>query len=60
MTDLSITEAPEPKAKPYRVVLATKHLVKQRAKAIAARDKAAGEVKELDAALLALGWPSEE
>lgn len=57
---LSITEAPEPKSKPRHVVIATRHLVTQRSKAIAVRDKAAGEVKELDAALLALGWPTEE
>jgi hypothetical protein len=42
--------------KPRHVAIATNHLVIQREKAIAVRDKAAAEVKELDAALLALGW----
>ena len=42
--------------KPRHVAIATNHLVIQRMKAIAVRDKAAAEVKELDAALLALGW----
>jgi hypothetical protein len=42
--------------KPRHVAIATNHLVIQRDKAISIRDKAANEVKELDAALLALGW----
>ena len=45
--------------KPRHVAIATNHLVIQRDKAIAIRDKAANEVKELDAALLALGWLEE-
>ena len=49
-----IVEAPR---KPRHVAIATNHLIAQREKAIAVRDKAAKEVEELDAALLALGWP---
>ena len=45
--------------KPRHVAIATNHLVIQREKAIAVRDKAAAEVQELDAALLALGWLEE-
>ncbi len=45
--------------KPRHVNIATNHLVIQREKAIAVRDKAAKEVEDLDAALLALGWPEE-
>ena len=33
-----------------------RHMLKQRTKQIAIRDKAAAEVKELDDALLALGY----
>ena len=52
-----ITEVkPAEKKQPRHTSLAIKHCVAQRDKAIAARDKAAKEVKELDAALLALGW----
>jgi hypothetical protein len=55
------TKAPEPQPvkKPRHVTIATNHLVIQREKAIAIRDAAAAEVKELDAALLALGWLEE-
>ena len=53
--NLTITEAPAPK-KP-RHVNTTGHLLKQREKAIFIRDKAEDEIKSLDAALLALGWP---
>ena len=53
---LTITEAPAPK-KPRHVNIATGHLLKQREKAIFIRDKAEDEIKSLDAALLALGWP---
>jgi hypothetical protein len=43
--------------RPSRVVLATRHLVKQRLKALLIRDKAIAELEQLDAALLALGYP---
>ena len=46
----------EPIKKPRHVAIATNHLVIQRDKAISVRNKAAAEVEELDAALLALGW----
>ena len=42
--------------KPRRVNTAINNLIEQRKKAIAVRDKAADEVKQYDAALLALGW----
>jgi hypothetical protein len=42
--------------KPRHVSVAINHLLAQRTKAIKVRDKAAEEVKSLDAALLALGW----
>jgi hypothetical protein len=45
--------------KPRHVTVAIKHMVAQREKAIAIRDAAAKEVKDLDTALLALGWPEE-
>ena len=45
-----------PVKKPRHVKAATHHLVIQRDKAITVRDKAAAEVKGIDAALLALGW----
>jgi hypothetical protein len=48
-----------PVKKPRHVAIATNHLVIQLDKAIAVRDKAAAEVKELDAALLALGWQDQ-
>lgn len=41
---------------PRHVTVATRHLVAQLDKAVAARDKAAKEVEELTAALAALGW----
>ena len=50
------TDTPAPK-RPRHVAFAVKHLIAQRDKAIAIRDKAACEVNDLDAALLALGWP---
>jgi hypothetical protein len=53
-------ESEAPLKKPRHVAIATSHLVIQRDKAISIRDKAANEVKELDAALLALGWIDEE
>ena len=57
MAKQSSAEAtPAPKRQRH-VAFAVKHLVAQRSKAIAIRDKAESEVKELDAALLALGWP---
>lgn len=49
--------APKPKSR--NIQTATNHLVKQREKAIAIRDKAEAEIKGLDAALLALGWPEK-
>lgn len=52
-----MTTKPETPRKPRRIATAINHLVQQREKAIAIRDKAAAEVKDLDAALLALGWP---
>jgi hypothetical protein len=45
--------------RPKHVAFALKHLIAQREKAVAIRDKAANEVEELDAALLVLGWPEE-
>ena len=51
-----VKATPESK-RPRHVAFAVKHLIAQRDKAIVIRDKAASEVKELDAALLALGWP---
>lgn len=54
-----MTDKTEPIKKPRHVAIATNHLVKQREKAISIRDKAAAEVKELDAALEALGWVEE-
>jgi hypothetical protein len=52
------TEAPEiATAKtPRHIQIATNHLLKQRAKAIATRDKAAKEATDLEEALTALGW----
>ena len=48
---------PEEVKKPRHIIVATNHLLKQRDKAIAIRDKSAKEVEDLDAALVALGWP---
>ena len=62
MNSKEIEDSPELKQavkKPRHVAIATNHLVIQRDKAIGIRDKAAAEVKELDAALLALGWTEE-
>jgi hypothetical protein len=42
------------------VAVATRHLIAQRDKAITIRDNAAKEVKEIDAALLALGWEGQK
>lgn len=58
MTEQTASEsAPESKPKtPRHVVVATKHLLKQREKSVAARDKATAEITELDKALTALGW----
>jgi hypothetical protein len=53
------TETPAPAKRPRHIEIAMRHMLQQRDKAIAVRDKAAGEVKELDAALLALGWGEE-
>lgn len=44
---------------PRHVAIAQRHLLAQREKAISIRDKSANEVKELDAALLALGWSEQ-
>ena len=44
---------------PRHTSVAIRHLVAQREKAIADRDKAEAQVKGLDAALLALGWPEK-
>ena len=49
-------EAPAPVKRPRHIAISINHLVIQRAKAMAVRDKAAQEVKELEAALSALGW----
>ncbi len=46
--------------KPRHITITIRHMVEQRDKAIAVRDRAVKEVEELDAALLALGWPEEE
>ncbi len=48
-----------PAKQPRHVAIAQRHLLAQREKAITVRDKAANEVKELDAALLALGWSEQ-
>jgi len=42
--------------RPRHIAIGINHLVIQRNKAMAVRDKAAQEVKELEAALSALGW----
>ena len=55
---MSKTLTPEIK-QPRHVAIAQRHLLAQRDKAITIRDKAASEVKELDAALLALGWTEQ-
>jgi hypothetical protein len=44
---------------PRHINIAMSHMLKQRERAIAVRDKAADEVKKLDEALLALGWGEE-
>ncbi len=49
-------EAPAPVKRPRHIAISINHLVIQRDKAMAVRDKAAQEVKELEAALSALGW----
>ncbi len=49
-------EAPAPVKRPRHIAIGINHLVIQRDKAMAVRDKAAQEVKELEAALSALGW----
>ena len=49
-------EAPAPVKRPLHIAISINHLVIQRDKAMAVRDKAAQEVKELEAALSALGW----
>ncbi|MHB1952447.1 MAG: hypothetical protein ACYCOU_01765 [Sulfobacillus sp.] len=56
---MKTTSIPAAQKKPRHVNIATNHLIAQREKAIGARDKAAKEVDDLDAALLALGWPEE-
>ena len=53
------TETPTPVKRPRHVEIAIRHMLKQREKAIAIRDKAAKEVEDLDAALLAIGWGEE-
>ena len=45
-----------PVKRPRHIEIAMRHMLKQRTKQIAIRDKAAAEVKELDDALLALGY----
>ena len=42
--------------KPRHIVVATNHLLKQRDRALNDRRKADNQVKELEAALIALGW----
>lgn len=42
--------------RPRHIAIATKHLLAQRDKAVAVRDKATKEVEELTGALTALGW----
>ena len=49
-------EAPAPVKRPRHIAISINHLVIQHDKAMAVRDKAAQEVKELEAALSALGW----
>ena len=48
-----------PVKKPRHVAIATNYFAIQRYKAIGIRALTAAEVKELDAALLALGWTEE-
>ena len=45
---------------PRHIVVATRHLLAQRDKAITARDKAAVEVKQLTMSLEALGWSDKQ
>ena len=45
--------------KPRHIVVATNHLLKQRDRALADRSKADDQVKELEAALIALGWTEQ-
>ena len=49
----------KPAKQPRHVAIAQRHLIAQRDKAITIRDKASSEVEELEAALIALGWPEE-
>jgi hypothetical protein len=51
------TEAPV--KRPRHIEIAMRHMLKQREKQLAIRDKANVELKELDEALLALGWGEE-
>ena len=50
-----MTDKKAPEKVPMHIATATRHMVKQRDRAIAIRDKADAEVKKLDAALAALG-----
>ena len=51
---------PEPEKKPRHVVVAINHILKQRTKAIAVRDKAAQEVQQLDDTLHILGHEGDD
>jgi len=44
------------KKKPRRINTSIRNILAQREKAIAVRDQATAEVKNYDAALIALGW----
>ena len=44
---------------PLHIATAMRHMLKQRSRAIAIRDRASKEVESLDAALLALGWTEQ-
>lgn len=57
MADKPATSTPPAPKRPRRETIAINNLLKQRDKAIAVRDGAISEIKKLDAALLALGWP---
>ncbi|HWF62904.1 MAG TPA: hypothetical protein VN666_21710 [Nitrospira sp.] len=57
MTQETLILEAEPKAKqPRHIVVATRHLLAQRTKAVLALEKAKQEVLELTAALKALGF----
>lgn len=49
----------EPAKRPRHIQIGINHLLAQRSKAIAVRDKAAEEITHLEDALVALGWRNE-